>query len=67
MMEIASSSLTVTRQGRRIVLEQLESTYQVRAMVQLGFDPEVARVFIFGQAQRSKIVQLGQRKGLIAL
>ena len=63
--DLFGSSLIIDRGGRRILLEQVEQSYRVRAMVQLGYDPEVARVFCFSGAERSKVMQLARRKRVI--
>jgi len=58
-------ALTATIGPRIVELEELEINYKVRAMVQVGFDPEVARVFSFSGADRSKVISLAQRRKVI--
>ena len=62
---LIATSLIVTSHGRSVALEALETTYQVRAMVQSGYDPEVSRIFIYSHAARSTVVLLAARRGLI--
>jgi hypothetical protein len=65
MFDIIGLSLVSSTFGRCVQLEELELTYKVRAMVQMGFDPEVARVFAFSGAERSKVIELAKRKKVL--
>lgn len=58
-------TLTVSRHGGRVVLEQLEAGFQVRALTQLGYNPDVAKVFGYSGAERTKVIGLAQRKGIL--
>lgn len=66
MMIITDFSLTITRHGRRVELEELELNFQIRALVQLGIDPATARIFVFNNGERGPIIALAVRKRLLA-
>lgn len=58
-------TLLITKHGGRVALEQLEAGFQVRALTQLGYNPDVAKTFGYSGAERSKVVSLAQRKGIV--
>lgn len=58
-------TLLITRNGGRVALERLEAGFQVRALTQLGYNPDVAKVFGYSGAERTRVVSLAQRKGIL--
>lgn len=68
MMSIAlDDTFIITSNGRAVTLEALELGFQVRALVQLGHNPDVAKVFGYSGAERGKVIALAVREGLITL